>query len=282
MVKVAMVQFSGHSEKEENLQKILHYSAEAARNGAKIICHQELANTIYFCFEEDYKHYALAEPIPGPSTERVGEFAKQASVMVILPLYEKVIKGECYNSAAVISPDGKVIGKYQKNSIPLMKTTDGPLGNEKFYFRPGRQGFPVFETPFGIRIGILICYDRHFPEAFRVLALQGADIIFVPTATYRQTIRDMWEVELRANAFMNVLYVGGVNRVGQDSGGAPERHYFGSSVFVDPKGTVISRASDREEQIIYADVDVDRIEDLRNRLGFYRDRRPEVYGLLCQ
>lgn len=282
MVKVAMVQFSGHVEKEENLKKILHYSAEAARNGAKIICHQELSTTIYFCFEEDYKHYALAETIPGPSTERVGELARQAGVMIILPLYEKVIKGECYNSAAIIGPNGKVIGKYQKNSIPLVKTTDGPLGNEKFYFRPGRQGFPVFDTPFGLRIGILICYDRHFPEAFRVLALQGGDLIFVPTATYRPTFREMWEVELRGHAFTNVLYVGGVNRVGQDVGGAPERHYFGSSLFIDPTGTVISRASDCEDQVIYAEIDGERIEDLRNRLGFYRDRRPDIYGLLCQ
>lgn len=281
MVNIAMVQFTGQVEKKENVDKMLHYSAEAAQRGAQIICHQELATSIYFCYEHEYNHFSLAEPIPGPTTERVGALAKQEGVTIIVPLFEKVMDGEYYNSAAVIGPDGNVAGKYQKNSIPLMKNNEG-MSDEKFYFRPGQQGLPVFDTPCGLRMGILICYDRHFPEAFRVLALKGADIVFAPTATSRPSLKEMWEIELRAYAFTNLLYVGGVNRVGQDVGGTPQRQHFGSSLFIDPRGTIMAQASDRDEQVIYAEVDRSCLADIRNRLGFYRDRRPDIYGFLCQ
>ncbi len=279
MVKVAIVQFTGDMETEKNVEKILRYSVEAADNGAQVICHQELANSAYFCFEEEHKYFPLAEPIPGPTTERVATLAQQKDVTIILPLYEKVIEGELYNSAAVIGPDGRIVGTYRKLSIPLMKNEDC-VSNEKFYFRPGNNGLPVFDLSCGLRIGIVICYDRHFPEALRVLALKGADVIFAPSAT--STLEEVWEIELRAHAFANLLYVGGINRVGQDVGGTPLRDHFGSSIFVDPSGAIIEQASDRKDQVIYAEIDRQYIADIRNKIGFYRDRRPDVYGFLCQ
>ena len=223
MVRAALVQFSGHESKEINVQKAEDLARQAAGNGARIICLPELSTTIYFCFERDKKWFETAEPIPGPAVNRLAKVAKETGTVIVYPLYEND-NGTLYNTAAVLGPDGKLIGKYRKMSIPQIIRTVKPgetPADERFYFAPGNLGFPVFDTPFGVKIGILICYDRHFPEAARILGLKGAHLMLVPTATYREWIREVWEIELRGHAIANMFYVGGVNKVGKDVGGPP-------------------------------------------------------------
>jgi beta-ureidopropionase len=278
--KAALIQFSGAFDKEKNLAKAKKYVAEAAANGAQIVCLQELFNTTYFCYTEEPTFWDLAEPIPGPTIDEMSKLAAQHKIVLVAPIYEKAMKGELYNTAVVLSPAGEIMGKYRKTSIPLVKTSN-LVGNEKFYFKPGNLGFPVWQTPFGVNVGVMICYDRHFPEHARLLALNGADLVFVPTATAGMS-RYLWEIELQAHAIDNIYYVGGVNRVGLDEGGSPTQEYYGSSFFCDPKGKIISQASDKADQIIYAEIDLRAMEDLRNTWGFFRDRRPDAYAAIAK
>ena len=282
-MKIAAVQFEGHRDKEVNIQKASQLIRQAAERGAKIICLPELFNTIYFCYDQDRENFQLAEPIPGPTTEKMAALAREIRSVLICPLFEKAMIGEYYNSAVVLGPNGEILGKYRKNHIPLLSRLDPKerTGNEKFYFRPGNLGFPVFQTPFGVTIGILICYDRHFPEAARILALKGADILFVPTATPSGFTRYVWEIELKAHATDNVYYVCGVNKVGKDEGGS-EKVWFGTSLIVNPQGEVIAQGSDREEEVLSADIDLSLIEKIRTSWNFFRDRRPEIYRELIQ
>ena len=284
MVKVAMIQQQCSTDKEKNIDKALTYIREASSNGAKIICLQELFSTTYFCNELNEKYFNLAETIPGPTINRIADVAKAEGVVVIAPIYERVIDGELYNTATVIGPKGEIIGKYRKMSIPFV-VSGSMKGMEKYYFKPGNLGFPVFQTPFGLRIGILICYDRHYPEAARALALAGADVVFIPTAAagkteYRKL--SMWEIELKAHAVINIYYVGGVNRVNYDIGSADSQAYNGSSMFVTPKGEIISQAGDQNDEVIYGEIDPSVSAELRNSRGFYRDRRPDAYGCLSK
>jgi len=281
MIKAAMIQQQCSTEKEKNIEKAVGYIREASSNGAKIICLQELFNTIYFPFELDAKHFDAAEPIPGPTIDTIGRVAQEEKVVVIAPIYEKGIEGELYNSAAVIGPNGELIGKYRKNSIPFVPAGLGIVGMEKYYFKPGNLGFPVFKTPFGVTIGILICYDRHFPEGARALALAGAEIVFIPTCTGGGT-KYVWEIELKAHAIGNIYYVGGVNRVNYDIGGSETQAYYGSSMFVSPKAEIMSEAGSENDEIIYADIDVSVIPQMRTTWGFFRDRRPDIYGSLIE
>jgi beta-ureidopropionase len=286
MVRIALIQFVADFDKNTNMEKIIRYTKESAENGAQIICHQELATTYYFGIDQELSHFKEAEVIPGKSTEIVGKIARELKVVIILPLFEKVVEGEYYNTAAVIGVEGEIMGRYRKTHIPEATSLDEETGiekfySEKFYFRPGNLGFPVFETPFGAKFGIIICYDRHFPEASRMVALGGADILFIPTATAGVTCK-LWDVELRFLAMSNVFYVGGVNRVGRDTGILTPRKHLGSSIIVDPKGQIIAQAGNERDQIIYADVDLNAIRDLRNHCGYYRDRRPEIYSKICQ
>ena len=278
--KAAVIQFRGAFDKEKNVAKAKKYVAEAAANGAQIVCLQELFNTTYFCYTEEPTFWDLAEPIPGPTIDEMSKLAAQHKIVLVAPIYEKAMKGELYNTAVVLSPAGEIMGKYRKTSIPLVKTSD-LVGNEKFYFKPGNLGFPVWQTPFGVNIGVMICYDRHFPEHARLLALNGADLVFVPTATAGMS-RYLWEIELQAHAIDNIYYVGGVNRVGLDEGGSPTQEYYGSSFFCDPKGKIISQAGEKEDQIIYAEIDLRAMEDLRNTWGFFRDRRPDAYAAIAK
>ncbi len=235
---------------------------------------------MYFCYERNPAFFDLAEPIPGPAVNRMRKVAQETGSVLVYPLYEND-GGTLYNTATVIGPDGELIGKYRKMSIPqiLRRVGKGETpADERFYFQPGNLGFPVFDTPFGIKLGILICYDRHFPEAARTLGLEGAQLLLVPTATYREWIREVWEVELRGHAIANMFYVGGVNKVGSDIGGAPGRHYFGSAVFVDPRGNVIGRAGDTQDEILYAEIDPKVCDDVRDLWGFFKFRRPDAYG----
>ena len=266
MVRAALVQFSGHESKEINVAKAEDLARQAAGNGAQIICFPELCTTIYFCFDRDPKWFETAEPVPGPSVNRLARVAGETGTVIVYPLYEND-GGTLYNTAAVLGPDGNLMGKYRKMSIPqilrTVKAGETPA-DERFFFTPGNLGFPVFDTPWGVRLGILICYDRHFPEAARELGLKGAHLVVVPTATYRDWIREVWEVELRGHAIANMFYVGGVNKVGRDIGGPADRSYFGSAVLIDPKGTVIGRAGDKEDEILYADIDPKTCDDVRD------------------
>lgn len=278
LTKAALIQFQASTDKQENIEKATRYVQVAAENGAHIVCLQELFNTTYFCWTENPEFWKFAEPIPGPTIEAMSKVAADNRVVLVAPIYEKAMKGELYNTAVVIGPDGQIMGKYRKSSIPMVKT-ENLVGNEKYYFKPGNLGFPVWQTPFGVNIGVMICYDRHFPEHARLLALNGADLVFVPTATAGMS-RYLWEIELQAHAIDNIYYIGGLNRVGKDRGeaGSPTQEYYGSSFFADPKGKIMSQASDNEDEIIYAEIDLGMMEDLRNTWGFFRDRRPDAYA----
>ncbi len=279
LTKAALIQFTGASDKAANIEKAKTYVAEAAANGANIVCLQELFNTIYFCYVENPDFWKLAEPVPGPTTDEMSKLAAEHGIVLVAPIYEKAIKGELYNTAVVIGPDGEIMGRYRKTSIPLVKTPS-LVGNEKYYFKPGDLGFPVWQTPFGVNVGVMICYDRHFPEHARLLALNGADLVFVPTATGGMS-RYLWEIELQAHAIDNIYFVGGVNRVGFDKGGSTDQSYYGASFFTDPKGKILSQASEDKDEIVYAEIDTSVIEDLRNEWGFFRDRRPEMYAQIA-
>jgi len=264
MLRIAGIQFAGHADR-------------AAARGARIACLPELFNTMYFCVETRDEYFGWAEPVPGPTTDRMGALAHELGIVLIAPVFERAPDGRYFNCAAVLGPDGAMIGKYRKSSIPFMDAAQSPepRGNEKYYFSPGDLGFPVFDTPFA-RIGILICYDRHFPEAARVLGLGGAEILFVPTATTRMT-RYLWDVELRAHAIANVYYVCGVNKVGVDRGGSARDHH-GNSLIVSPRGEILAEASATQDDIALADVDLGALPALRALWGYYRDRRPDKYG----
>jgi N-carbamoylputrescine amidase len=277
MVRIAGVQFVGNVDKETNIRTAIRMVREAAGRGARIICLPELFSTMYFCVETRREYFDWAEPSPGPTIDRMSDVARETATVVIAPIFERAPDGRYFNSATVIGPDGHLIGKYRKSSIPLMDTAQSPepRGNEKFYFTPGDLGFPTFATPFA-RIGLLICYDRHFPEAARVLGLGGAEIVFVPTATTGMT-KYLWDLELRAHAVTNVYYVCGVNKVGVDVGGSKRNHH-GSSMIVSPRGEILAEASGTKDDITVADVDLSALPQLRELWGYYRDRRPEMYG----
>lgn len=274
----AVVQMNLSDDKDENIEQCAEGVREAGREGAQIICLPELATTQYFCYEMNGEFMRLAEPLIGPGTKAVGAAAKEADAWVVLPFYEQGDDGQLYNTAAVIDRSGEVVGHYRKNVIPVMKFT-GVEGVEKFYFRPGNLGYPVFKTDLGITVGITICYERHFPEGPRILALAGADVIFVPTAT--PAGRELWEVELRAMAIANLLWVGGVNRVGNDRGElVSDMDFYGGSLFSAPDGEVVSRVKGEGNEIVYAEIDTERSRKLREDWGFFRDRRPEIYGAI--
>jgi beta-ureidopropionase len=270
----ALVQMNFSVDVAENLAKSCEYVAEAGRNGAQIVCLPELATTEYFCVGMHPEFLDYAEPIPGPSTERMARVARDANVYVVFPLYEKVRDGELYNSAVFLDRSGEIAGLYRKNMIPLVKVGDVE-GNEKFYFRPGNLGYPVWDTDLGIRVGVTICYDRHFPEGPRCLALNGADVMFVPTAT--PLGGEMWEVELRGHAIANLFWVGAANRVGRDRDGHFDLDFYGRSLWIAPNGEIDTAAGTAGDELLYCEIDTDVSKRYRDAWGFFRDRRPEVY-----
>jgi N-carbamoylputrescine amidase len=263
-------------DKAANVNRTVEYIREAADRGAELVCLQEFFNTTYFPLEIDSRHFDLAEPIPGPSTETLMELARERRLVIVASLYEKVFSGEYFNTSAVIGASGELIGIYRKSSIPVTKTPSLE-GHEKFYFRPGNTGFCTFDVGLGPRVGILICYDRHFPEAARALALQGAELILVPAATSGMS-RSAWELELRAHAMQNMCFVGGANRVGDEGG----YDWYGSSVWVGPRGDVLARAGDSDDEILVAELDFGEVESVRREWGFFRDRRPDLYTVLTE
>lgn len=270
-VRSALIQATGSMDKDENIANHLQLIEQAANQGSQITCLQELFFTPYFCQVQDAKWYSLVEPIPGPTTKLMQEVAKKYSMVLVVPFYEEEAPGIYYNTAVVVDADGTLLGKYRKTHIPHL-----PGFWEKFYFRPGNLGYPVFKTKYA-RVGVYICYDRHFPEGARVLGLNGAEIVYMPSATSRGLSMHLWGIEQTAHAIANGYFVGTINRVGQEKELGPN-DYYGSSYFCDPRGRIIAQASDKEEEVLVAELDLDLVRQVRNEWQFYRDRRPDAYG----
>lgn len=272
IVRAAIVQTEWTGDKDTMIKKSADYAREASKQGAQVMCFQELFYGPYFCQVQENEHFEYAEPIPdGPTTKLMQDLAKETGMVLVVPIFEMEQEGFYYNTAAVIDADGTYLGKYRKTHIPHVKGFW-----EKFYFRPGNTGYPVFDTAVG-RIGVYICYDRHFPEGWRALGLNGARIVFNPSATSRGLSMYLWNLEQPASAVANEYFVGAINRVGQEQLG--ENDFYGSSYFVDPRGQIIGEsASDTDEELVIRDLDLDMIEEVRQQWAFYRDRRPDAYG----
>jgi N-carbamoylputrescine amidase len=270
---------------EENLAKAIAGIEQAAQLGAQIVCLQELFRSQYFCQTEDHANFALAEAIPGPSTRRLGEVAKQHGVVIVASLFEKRTEGLYHNTAAIIDADGSYLGKYRKMHIP-----DDPQYYEKFYFTPGDLGFRAWDTRFG-RIGVLVCWDQWYPEAARLTAMHGAQILFYPTAIgwlpperdeHGEQQQSAWETIQRSHAIANGVYVCAVNRVGHEGAPPPGGiDFWGGSFVADPGGRVLVRGGTGEE-VLTADVDLAKVNESRTHWPFLRDRRIEAYADLTQ
>ena len=271
IVRAAIVQHSYKGDKEAMIEAHEQSTREAAAQGAQVMCYQELFYGPYFCQVQDAEFYSWAEAIPdGPTTKRMQELAAETGMVLVVPMYEQEQPGVLYNTAAVIDADGTYLGKYRKTHIPQVNGFW-----EKFYFRPGNLGFPVFETAAG-KVGVYICYDRHFPEGWRALGLGGAQMVFNPSATSRSHSSYIWQVEQPASAVANMYFVGAINRIGKEELG--ENDFYGTSYFADPRGQFVDgTASDQEEELLVRDLDLDLIEEVRAQWAFYRDRRPETY-----
>lgn len=253
--------------------KHIPYIEEAGRQGVQILCLQEIFNTPYFCPGQDKKWYESAESVPGPTTEKMQVLAKKHNMVIIVPIYEKEQPGVLYNTAAVIDADGTYLGKYRKNHIPH---TTGFW--EKFFFKPGNLGYPVFQTKYA-KVGVYICYDRHFPDGARALGLNGAEIVYNPSATVAGLSEYLWKLEQPAHAAANGYFMGCINRVGEEKPWNLGK-FYGQSYFVDPRGQIFSQASRDDDELLVAEFDLDLIDEVRSTWQFYRDRRPETYGRL--
>lgn len=263
--------------KKGMIEKHLGMIEQAAKQGVQVLCMQELFYGPYFCAEQKTKWYGLVEKIPeGETTKLMQELAKKYNMVLIVSVYEEEMTGVYYNTAAVIDADGKFLGKYRKHHIPHCD----PGFWEKFYFKPGNLGFPVFKTAYA-DVGVYICYDRHFPEGARALGLNGAEIVFNPSATVAGLSEYLWELEQPAHAVANGYFVGAINRVGTE---APWNigEFYGSSYFCNPRGKIIAQASRDKDELVIADLDLDEIKEVRNVWQFFRDRRPETYEALVK
>lgn len=278
--RVGLVQMSCSTDAKENLEKALVKIREAAAMGAQVICLQELFRSQYFCRIESADLFDLAEPIPGESTEAIGKLAKELKVVVVSSLFEKRAQGLYHNTAAILNADGELQGIYRKMHIP-----DDPLYFEKFYFTPGDTGFKNFDTPFG-RLGVLVCWDQWYPEGARLTAMQGASILFYPTAIgwhphekeqYGEAQLDAWRTIQRSHAIANGIYVAAVNRIGFE--GTPDNglEFWGNSFLADPFGRVLQQASSDKEEILIGEIDPAVQDEVRRNWPFFRDRRIDAY-----
>jgi N-carbamoylputrescine amidase len=285
VVKCGLIQASNACSVDESLEKIreaniakhMTFLDQAGKQGVQIVCMQEIFTGPYFCAEQNTRWYDATERIPdGPTTRLMQEVAKKYSMVIISPIYEEDETGVYYNTAAVIDADGKYLGKYRKSHIPHT----APGFWEKFYFKPGNLGYPVFKTQYA-DIGVYICYDRHFPEGARELGLNGAEIVFNPSATVAGLSEYLWKLEQPAHAVANAFFVGSINRVGFEK---PWNigEFYGQSYFCDPRGQILAQASRDRDELLTAELDLDRIREVRNVWQFYRDRRPETYSGLCK
>ena len=275
IVRAALVQATWTGDKESMIKHHEEQARLAAAAGARVICFQELFYGPYFCQVQDTRFYEYAESVPGPTTGRFAALAAELGMVIVLPLYEQEQPGVLYNTAGVIDADGRYLGKYRKHHIPNL-----PGFWEKFYFRPGNSGFPVFDTAVG-KIGVYICYDRHFPEGWRALGLNGAQIVFNPSATSAGLSNYLWQLEQPAAAVANEYFVGAINRVGVEELGDDD--FYGTSYFVDPRGRLVGDTGARDKgDLIIRDLDLSLLDQVRNTWAFYRDRRPEAYGDLTR
>jgi len=252
-------------------EKHLPLIHDAGKRGVKILGLQEIFNGPYFCPSQDRRWYDAAEPVPGPTVEKLQPLAKKYGMAMVVPVYEREQAGVYYNSAAILDHDGTYLGKYRKNHIPH---TAGFW--EKYFFKPGNLGYPVFKLSSGVTIGVYICYDRHFPEGARLLGLHGAEIVFNPSATVAGLSQYLWKLEQPAHAVANGYYLAASNRVGTE-GPWNIGKFYGSSYFVNPRGQMLAEASEDKDELIVADLDLDMIEEVRRTWQFYRDRRPDSY-----
>jgi beta-ureidopropionase len=264
--------------KKKAIKKHIKLIRQAKQKGAQIICLQEIFYGPYFCAEQSAKWYEAAEEVPkGPTTMLFQELAKELGVVIILPVYEREGIATYYNTAAVIDADGSYLGKYRKHHIPHVAAGSGCCGFwEKYYFKPGNLGYSVFDTAFA-KVGVYICYDRHFPEGARILGLNGAEIVFNPSATVAGTSEYLWKLEQPAHAVANGYYVAAINRVGTE---APWNmgEFYGQSYLVDPRGSIVAIGSRDQDEVIIGEMDKKLIREVRDVWQFYRDRRPETYG----
>jgi N-carbamoylputrescine amidase len=261
--------------KRRMIDKHLPLIEDAGKKGVQVLCLQELFYGPYFCAEQKTRWYELTEQIPdGPTTKMFQDIAKRLGMVIVLPIYEQENTGVYYNTAAVIDADGRYLGKYRKHHIPQV----APGFWEKYYFRPGNTGYPVFQTAVG-KIGVYICYDRHFPEGARILGLNGAEIVFNPSATVAGLSEYLWKLEQPAHAVANGYFVGAINRVGIE---APWNigEFYGQSYFCDPRGRLVAEGSRDRDELVVADLNLDLIKEVRDTWQFYRDRRPETYGTI--
>jgi len=273
-VRAALVQQKWAGDKDSMIKNAVAALREAASHGAQVACLQELFYGPYFCQVQDPQWYGWTEEVPdGPTVRLMQDLARELGMVLIVPVYEQEQVGVYYNTAAVIDADGRFLGKHRKNHIPHVTGFW-----EKFYFRPGNLGYPVFDTAAG-RIGVYICYERHFPEGWRALGLAGAKIVFNPSATSRGLSEYLWQLEQTAAAVANEYFVGAINRVGVEPQGDDD--FYGTSYFADPRGQIIGgTASDSQEEVVVRDLDMDLLEEVRHQWQFYRDRRPDTYGPL--
>jgi len=276
IVRAGLIQAAWTGDKDSMLKKHIELARKAAKDGAQVLCFQELFYGPYFCQVQDDEYFSYTEPIPdGPTTKAMQDLAKETGMVLVVPMFEVEQEGFYYNTAAVIDADGTYLGKYRKTHIPHVKGFW-----EKYYFRPGNVGYPIFDTAVG-RIGVYICYDRHFPEGWRALGLAGAKIVFNPSATSRGLSMYLWNLEQPAAAVANEYFIGAINRVGKEPLG--DNDFYGSTYFVNPRGqTVGEPASDTADEVVVRDLDLDLIEEVRQQWAFYRDRRPDAYGPLVE
>ena len=278
-VKIGLVQMSCDQKPEKNLKKAIARIVEVAKEGAQIVCLQELFRSQYFCQTEDIALFKLAETIPGPTTDALSKVAKQRKVVIVASIFEKRAAGVYHNTAVIINASGKIAGKYRKMHIP-----DDPLYYEKFYFTPGDLGFQTHDTKYG-KVGALVCWDQWFPEAARLTALSGSQFLFYPTAIgwlpdeeeeMNQAQHSAWETIQRAHAIANGVYVVVVNRVGREG----KLNFWGQSFVADPFGRIIAKASSDKEEVLVVDCNLDKIEETRQNWPFLRDRRIDFYAPL--
>ena len=260
---------------EAMFQKHLPLIEEAGKKKVQILGLQEIFNGPYFCPSQDTRWYEAAEAVPGPTVERLAPIARKHEMVIVVPVYEKAMRGVYFNTAAVIDADGKYLGKYRKQHIPQVQGFW-----EKFFFTPGDGGYPVFKTRYAT-IGVYICYDRHFPEGARALGLNGAEIVFNPSATVAGLSQSLWKIEQPAHAVANGYYVAASNRVGTE---APWNigKFYGTSYFVNPRGEIVAEASQDKDELLVADLDLNVIDEARNKWQFFRDRRNDAYGDLLR
>ena len=286
MTKVGLIQMRCGAEPEKNLGRAIEFVRDAARQGAEIVCLPELFQSQYFCQVEDHKNFDLAEAIPGKSTAALGEVARETATVIIASLFEKRSAGLYHNTAAIIDSDGKLLGKYRKMHIP-----DDPLYHEKFYFTPGDLGFKAWETARG-KIGVCVCWDQWYPEAARLTALRGAEIIFYPTAIgwhpgekkeFGKAQHSAWETIQRGHAIANGCYVAVANRIGHEApAGGDGIEFWGQSFLCGPDGEIIAKGSIDKEEIVAAEIDWARVNEQRTHWPFLRDRRIDAYGEINQ